>query len=87
MFLRTSVPILAGVLPWAAATHCAFGLWMHTYFNAGSVHGLSNVTNKTNNAKFVNLTESVWGRRITQINGLPLLILLAVHLGMHVFIR
>lgn len=30
--VTTSDP--ADVLPWAAASHCAFGLWMHTYFRA-----------------------------------------------------
>jgi hypothetical protein len=31
----------ADVLPWAAAAHCAFGLWMHTYFRAAAAGGVS----------------------------------------------
>lgn len=78
----------AGVLPWAAATHCAFGLWMHTRFNAGHVGGeqISGLASSAG-AGAVSLSNTYYFRRISQANGLPLLVLLIVHLTMHVFIR
>jgi hypothetical protein len=87
LILRASVPP-AGVLPWAAATHCAFGLWMHTRFQAGHVGGeqISDLANR-GGAAAVALSETYYFQRITQANGLPLLVLLIVHLGVHVFIR
>lgn len=38
-------------------------------------------------AAAVALTETYYFQRITQANGLPLLVLLITHLGVHVFIR
>eukprot|EP00882_Tetradesmus_deserticola_P034365 GHRQ01039394.1.p1 GENE.GHRQ01039394.1~~GHRQ01039394.1.p1 ORF type:complete len:112 (-),score=24.72 GHRQ01039394.1:159-494(-) len=76
----------AGVLPWAAATHCAFGLWMHTHFYGGSDKNVSDLADKSGNG-LSNLARSKIGQRITQLNGLPLLVLLAVHATIHVIIR
>jgi hypothetical protein len=80
------VDCCAGVLPWAAATHCAFGLWMHTHFNGGSDQSVSNLADRSGNG-LSNLAKSDAGLRITQLNGLPLLVLLVVHLTIHVIIR
>lgn len=59
---------------------------MHTYFNAGSSQGLSDLANSATGS-IASLASSAMGRRITQINGLPLLILLIVHVTIHVLIR
>ncbi|GBF87433.1 dynein heavy chain axonemal protein [Raphidocelis subcapitata] len=68
--------LLLDVLPWAAACHCAFGLWMHTYFPAkGGDLSAIELSVDSGNA----VVAGVWAR-ITQINGLPLLCLLLVHL-------
>lgn len=81
-----------GIMPWLAAAHCAFGLWMHTYFRValpsdssarGGIEEVSQlsaaVTSSRLSTSAVNLSvlqhSSVW-RRITQPNGLPLLLLL-----------
>lgn len=76
----------SGVLPWAAATHCAFGLWMHTRFYAGEIQSLSDLTNRASGG-IASLAETDIGHRITQLNGLPLLILLICHVTMHGLIR
>ncbi|KAI8468596.1 MAG: hypothetical protein J3K34DRAFT_477538 [Monoraphidium minutum] len=72
--------LLLDVLPWAAASHCAFGLWMHTYHAAKSgdlsALGVGSASSNTLIASVAN--SGVWAR-ITQVNGLPLLCLLLVH--------
>lgn len=89
----TCVPVrmLAGVLPWAAATHCAVGVWMHTFFHAGSARqplDLSVIAAGGSGAAVLQQVSQSWvWRRITQLNGLPLLILLVVHMAIHVLIR
>lgn len=77
-----------GVLPWAAATHCAFGVWMHTRFNAGYIGGdqISGFASSAG-AGVEALSNTYYFQRISQANGLPLLVLLIVHLTVHVFIR
>lgn len=78
----------AGVLPWAGATHCAFGLWMHTRFYAGHMGGEQiNGLASSAGANAEALADTYYFKRVTQINGLPLLVLLIVHLAIHVFIR
>ena len=73
----------AAVLPAAAVAHCALGLWMHTYFRPIlSDIQISNAVASTN-AKLSELNGSesglqrsrVW-LRITQPNGVPLLLVL-----------
>lgn len=76
------------MLPWAATTHCSFGLWMHTRFNAGYMGGdqISGFASSAG-AGVEALSNTYYFRRISQANGLPLLVLLIVHLTVHVFIR
>jgi hypothetical protein len=61
---------------------------MHTRFQAGHVGGeqISDLANR-GGAAAVALSNTYYFQRITQANGLPLLVLLIVHLGVHVFIR
>eukprot|EP00775_Hariotina_reticulata_P011394 gene11394-11542_t len=85
--------MLLGVLPWAAASHCAFGLWMHTHFFTGSTGNKlasiagSRLTEGSASAALEYVKQTYVWQRITQANGLPLLILLLVHLVVHVYIR
>jgi hypothetical protein len=59
---------------------------MHTHFNGGSDQSVSNLADRSGNG-LSNLARSDTGLRITQLNGLPLLVLLIVHLTIHVIIR
>lgn len=59
---------------------------MHTHFNAGSDQNVSDLANSAGDS-FAALAQSDIGMRITQLNGLPLLILLIAHLTIHVLIR
>ncbi len=67
-------------------SHCAIGLWMHTYFNSTSVKVISTALAGSAAVGEVSSTYGVAGvlQRITQENGLPLLCLLA--LGLFVFV-
>ncbi|PNH10237.1 hypothetical protein TSOC_003037 [Tetrabaena socialis] len=81
--------LVMGLLPWLAVAHCAFGLWMHTYFKVvspeGSDVGQINAAVRSTNARLSATSgdlsalqrSSVW-QRITQANGLALLLLFAV---------
>lgn len=61
---------------------------MHTRFNAGHVGGeqISGLASSAG-ARATALYETYYFTRITQANGLPLLVLLIVHLSAHTFIR
>lgn len=78
--------VCAGVLPWAVATHCAFGLWMHTRFDGGDV-GSDEIDSLTGQGGVEALANNDYFDRVRQANGLPLLVLLVVHLALHSFIR
>lgn len=78
--------VCAGVLPWAVATHCAFGLWMHTRFDGGHV-GSDEIDSFTGQGGVEALANNDYFDRVRQANGLPLLVLLIVHLALHSFIR
>ncbi|GLC71210.1 hypothetical protein PLESTF_001090500 [Pleodorina starrii] len=82
--------LVMDLLPWLVAAHCAFGVWMHTYFrvvvpNEGGkgLEEVSALSVAVNNARLASSSadlavlqhSSVW-QRITQPNGLPLLLLL-----------
>lgn len=72
--------VLAGLLPWLAVAHCAFGLWMHTHFKvltASQANALSGALRSTN-SMLSDLALVPWSstwERITQPNGLALLLL------------
>jgi hypothetical protein len=61
---------------------------MHTRFNAGHVGGeqISGLASSAG-AGAEALSNTYYFKRISQANGLPLLVLLIVHLTVHVFIR
>ncbi|KAG2433251.1 hypothetical protein HXX76_008319 [Chlamydomonas incerta] len=63
-------------LPVLLVLHCAFGLWMHTYFKAelNSMDLVGAATSAVGNSGINDLTDSGVGARITQPNGLALLI-------------
>ncbi|GLI61618.1 hypothetical protein VaNZ11_004036 [Volvox africanus] len=82
--------VVMALLPWMAVAHCAFGLWMHTYFrvvvpgNSNGIEEVSHLTEAVNNAALKSSSSnlsvlqrsSVW-HRITQPNGLSLLCVMA----------
>jgi hypothetical protein len=59
---------------------------MHTHFYGGSAQSVSDLADRSGNG-LASLARSDAGLRITQLNGLPLLVLLIVHLTIHVIIR
>ncbi|KAG2492376.1 hypothetical protein HYH03_009324 [Edaphochlamys debaryana] len=81
--------LVMGLLPWMLVAHCAFGLWMHTYFKVvapdggpgGDLSGVQAALVRTN-ARIASASgdlsslqgSSAW-QRITQPNGLALLLL------------
>ncbi|GIM10369.1 hypothetical protein Vretimale_14115 [Volvox reticuliferus] len=80
--------LVMALLPWMAVAHCAFGLWMHTYFrvvvpeNGNGIEGVSHLTTAVNSAALTSSSNlsvlqrsSVW-HRITQPNGLSLLLVM-----------
>ncbi|GIL52923.1 hypothetical protein Vafri_8662 [Volvox africanus] len=69
---HTNLPIaIMYLLPVLLMCHCAFGLWMHTYFRAElSSKGIIAAARQG----ISSLSHSSLSRRITQPNGLPLLI-------------
>lgn len=83
------IPIAAsytGVLPWAVAAHAAIGLWMHTRFYGGALPGVQTLADATGSTLGW-LARTNVRLRITQVNGIPLLVLLAAHVAMHVLLR
>jgi hypothetical protein len=61
---------------------------MHTHFKAShigdeQISGLANSSGAAAQA----LVSTTYFQRVMQVNGLPLLVLLIVHLGLHVLIR
>ncbi|PNW77912.1 hypothetical protein CHLRE_10g456600v5 [Chlamydomonas reinhardtii] len=63
-------------LPVLLVLHCAFGLWQHTYFKAelNTMDLVGAASSAVGNAGINDLTHSGVGARITQPNGLALLI-------------
>lgn len=61
---------------------------MHTRFQTGHIGSeqISNLASSAGGAAQA-FTDTYYFKRVTQVNGLPLLVLLIVHLGMHVLIR
>ncbi|GIL52929.1 hypothetical protein Vafri_8662 [Volvox africanus] len=74
---HTNLPIaIMYLLPVLLMGHCAFGLWMHTYFKAelSSMDIMAAANAGMVNPGISSLSHSSLSRRITQPNGLPLLI-------------
>ena len=75
-------PHTADLLPWALIAHCAFGLWMHTYFKVESTDiisqslqaGASGLQSSVQ-AVVTQVQDSQIWKRITQPNGVALLLL------------
>lgn len=61
---------------------------MHTRFNAGYVGGdeMASITSQAG-SDAESVSNSMYYQRVTQANGLPLLVLLIVHLALHSFIK
>ncbi|GIL83284.1 hypothetical protein Vretifemale_12126 [Volvox reticuliferus] len=74
---QTDLPIaIMYLLPVLLMGHCAFGLWMHTYFKAelSSMDIMAAANAGLVNPGISSLSHTSLSRRITQPNGLPLLI-------------
>ncbi|EFJ47418.1 hypothetical protein VOLCADRAFT_105141 [Volvox carteri f. nagariensis] len=68
--------VIVYLLPILLMAHCAFGLWMHTFFKAelSSMDITAAANARLVNSGISSLTHNALGRRITQPNGLALLI-------------
>ncbi|GFR43532.1 hypothetical protein Agub_g4628 [Astrephomene gubernaculifera] len=77
--------LVMALLPWLAVAHCAFGLWMHTHFSVVTTDDVSQLGAAAVRATSARLSSAsadlsalqsseLW-RRITQPNGLALLLL------------
>lgn len=83
-------------MPWAALAHCCFGLWMHTYFRTETqqlltawIPGLAgNSTLPADSRSDLGaLTASALWARVSQTNGLPLLILVVTGVVVLILMR
>ncbi|GIL83282.1 hypothetical protein Vretifemale_12125, partial [Volvox reticuliferus] len=75
---QTDLPIaIMYLLPVLLMGHCAFGLWMHTYFKA-ELSSMEDIMAAARQG-ISSLSHTSLSRRITQPNGLPLLIWFLVY--------